>query len=99
MNVVECTFIGCEETFRTSETLSPNVRFICKNHSRQEHVWVHKRQYDPQKDRKDQDVHFQDHQFEGCDSMAVPLLDEKNLLAGAPDPAKRHVTWTAKRGN
>ena len=96
---MKCAVDGCLWAFYTDENISPNARFICSHHSREEQMSAAGLVFDPGKDRKDADVHFQDHQFESHGSMVLPLLDEKNLVAGAADPTKRHVTYTSKRGN
>lgn len=99
MNIVKCVIECCNEVFHTEEPVSPSVRFICKNHPRSAQVKAVGRVFDPIKDTKDSDIHFQDQQFESSDRSAESLIDEKNLLDGSVDPTKRHISWTAKRGN
>lgn len=48
----------------TEEAISPNARFICKDHPREVQVQAAGRKYNPVTDEADKVVHFQDHQFD-----------------------------------
>jgi hypothetical protein len=52
-------------TIEVTEEIAKNFNgFICKNHPRSVQVRANGRQYDPAKDEKDKDLHFQAHQFD-----------------------------------
>lgn len=61
---VKCVIAGCLELFKTEEPVSPQVRFICKNHPRQAQLNAIGRVFKPKRDDRDQDVHFQSVQFD-----------------------------------
>jgi hypothetical protein len=62
-----CAVLECTTCRYQIERLSPNARFICKHHPRQDHVKAlqtyvpERRDYDSTKDRQDAQVHFQKH--------------------------------------
>ena len=62
-----CAVPACETCRYQIERLSPNARFICKRHPRQDQVQAlqkyapERRPYDSTKDRQDLQVHFQTH--------------------------------------
>ena len=62
--IVEEKGVRCSTTLEVSEPLSPQYRFICKNHPRSVQVRANGRQYNPAKDEKDKDLHFQEVQFD-----------------------------------
>src|SRR6266699_7010508 len=79
MNLVRCAIEGCLEVFKTAETLSPNARFICKNHPRKVQVEAVGRKYDVKKDETDQDVHFQDCQFDPEIKRAAKAINTHHI--------------------
>jgi hypothetical protein len=68
MTTTKCTVeekgVRCSTTLEVTEPMSPQFKFICKNHPRSVQVRANGRQYDPAKDEKDKDLHFQAHQFD-----------------------------------
>ena len=64
MNVVKCIVPNCKEEFRTSESVSPGARFICKNHPREVQVRANGRVFDEKKDTQDMSIRFQNKQFD-----------------------------------
>ena len=73
MNQIKCSIKDCEEVFQTEETVSPVIRFICKNHPRQIQLNAVGRTFKSRKDDRDADVHFQSVQFDpGLVKMGRP---------------------------
>jgi hypothetical protein len=68
VTTINCTVeekgVRCSTTLEVTEPMSPQFRFICKNHPRSVQVRANGRQYDPAKDEKDKDLHFQEYQFD-----------------------------------
>lgn len=64
MNEIKCRIVGCTEVHLTEEAVSSDATFFCKNHPRAVQVRVVRGIYKPVTDRKDEEVHFQDHQFD-----------------------------------
>lgn len=64
MNTLKCMIEGCLNFFSTEETVSENVRYICKNHPRAVQVRAAGRSYDERADNLDTEVHFQEYQFD-----------------------------------
>ena len=63
--LVPCAVDGCDQKFSTEESVSPDVRFLCRNHT--------------PKMPEDAEPHFQDVQFDTFHfSRAAVLIDEKN---------------------
>ena len=63
--LVPCVVEGCTEKFSIEESVSPDARFICRNHTPKLSV--------------DDIPHFQDTQFDTFHfSRAAVLIDEKN---------------------
>lgn len=62
---VEEKGVRCSTTIEVTEEIAKNFNgFICKNHPRSVQVRANGRQYDPAKDEKDKDIHFQETQFD-----------------------------------
>lgn len=82
MTVFQCIVMTKDETrcLKTTETnlpVSPNFRYVCSHHTREEQLQVLSRPYDPVKDEADRDVHFQDFQFdEELASSGIPVGTE-----------------------
>jgi hypothetical protein len=51
--IINCSYPGCTETFKTDEPCVPDVTFICREHCNL-----------LSKNRQDRDVHFQKFQFD-----------------------------------
>lgn len=64
MNSIQCKVKGCANVHLTEEAVSPNARFICKEHPRQDQVEAVGRKYNPATDEADESDHFQSHQFD-----------------------------------
>lgn len=63
--LVPCVVAGCDQTFSTEESVSPDVRFICRHHT--------------PKMPEDAEPHFQDVQFDTFHfSRRAILTDDKN---------------------
>ena len=78
MTVFQCIVMTKDETrcLKTTETnlpVSPNFRYVCSHHTREEQLQVLSRPYDPVKDEADRDDHFQDSQFED-DLARTPIF-------------------------
>ena len=57
---VEEKGVRCSTTIEVTEEIAKNFNgFICKNHPRSVQVRANGRQYDPAKDEKDKELHFQ----------------------------------------
>lgn len=47
LNVVKCGIGDCSSVFKTEEAVSPNVRYVCKNHSEvEQRVFFQDHQFD-----------------------------------------------------
>lgn len=78
MNKVQCAIKGCTEVFQTTEPVSSQARFICKNHPRAHQLAAVGRIHNPKKDDKDQDIHFQNTQFDpALYRGASPTVDQE----------------------
>jgi hypothetical protein len=64
MNSIQCKVKDCKNVYLTEEAVSPNARFICREHPRQAQVEAVGRKYNPVTDEADNDIHFQGHQFD-----------------------------------
>lgn len=63
VNEIKCAIEGCVEVFRTTEAVSTQVRYICKNHPRVQQLRAANRVVD-ESDFEDEDVHFQEFSFD-----------------------------------
>ena len=97
MNEIKCSIEGCLEVFRTTEPVSKDVRFICKNHPKEVQVRAVGRVYNPKTDGADEEVRFQTHQFDADDldrcsgpDREVEGDDTSDVMQDV-DPIKRPV--------
>jgi hypothetical protein len=78
--LVPCVVAGCTRTFSTEESISPDVHFLCRDHT--------------PKMRADAAPHFQDIQFDTFHfSRPAVLIDEKNKVTESDplNPTKRRT--------
>jgi len=64
VNEIKCKIEGCSNVFRTNEPVSPEARFICKDHPRNVQLAAVGRTYNEKWDNEDAEVHFQEHAFD-----------------------------------
>ena len=86
MNEIKCKVEGCTEVFRTEEPVSLKARFICKNHPKEVQIRAVGRKYNPKTDEADEEVHFQNHQF---DKDLNRKAKRDGLTNHIPIPAER----------
>lgn len=65
MNTIHCRIAGCPSKFETNDKVTADATFLCSNHPRSAQVEAIGRVYDPVRDERDSDVHFQTHAFDG----------------------------------
>jgi hypothetical protein len=65
---INCTVeekgVRCSTTLDITEPMSSSFKYICRNHPRAAQVRANGRSYDPVKDNRDKDTHFQETQFD-----------------------------------
>lgn len=61
---IECSIPGCIFSYNTDQSISCEVRYTCRNHTREELVRVMDRPFDQKRDEADIRVHFQECQFD-----------------------------------
>jgi hypothetical protein len=68
MTTIQCKVeekgVRCSTTIEVNEPVSDDVSFTCRNHPRAVQARANQRIYDPTHDEADQQVHFQDVQFD-----------------------------------
>ena len=62
--MIKCQVEGCMTEYENKEPLSPNCRYICRNHTRSEQWKALKRAFVERKDTEDEAVRFQEFQFD-----------------------------------
>lgn len=77
---INCIIEGCTEGFDTTEAVATNASYICKNHPRavQCRAVPGRKQYTPEKDEADQEIHFQDMQFDPFLSRGTNSLEDED---------------------
>jgi hypothetical protein len=63
LNEIVCQVRGCQEVFKTEEAVSKDARYICRFHPRA-HQLAAVGRFVHNSDSRDEDVHFQEFQFD-----------------------------------
>lgn len=59
-----CMMDGCSSFLESNEPISPSCRFLCRHHTKEEHLAANNRNYNPDRDESDKQQHFQEYQFD-----------------------------------